>query len=104
MTDLMEQRLWFGLTRWTWVRIAYLVVIVSGVVGLWMTHSNARDIRNEVIERQARDCVLIASQRAAIMQIVERLVAIDEVVTVDEKALVNSAEASLYRDSCTVTR
>ncbi len=47
-TLFMRQPLWFGWKRWTWVRLAFLLMVLAGALGFWLqAEANTRDDKQD---------------------------------------------------------
>lgn len=100
MTQHHGESLWLGLTRGAWIMFTYVFVIGFCSFGLFMAYANMDDIADEILERQARDCQLIANNRAAIIDILNFSYAKDGLVDADEKSVLRYAEELLDRNVC----
>lgn len=100
MNQHHSESLWFGVTRGAWMIFTYLFVVAFCAFGLFLTYQNMNDIADEIIDRQVRDCQLIASNRAAIVDILNFSYAKDGVVDESEKSVLRYAEALLDRNIC----
>ena len=80
-TPRINEKLWFGWTRWRWMVFAYIFVSFWMAVGLWLTLdiSHREDDRHE--EDAIARCELTEDGRDGIRTLVVRLVETPEGVT-----------------------
>lgn len=68
MPDL-SQSLWFGVTRWTWIRLAFALIIVLAFVGFLSLRNTANRVDANAKRASYSSCVVGNESRATLVDL-----------------------------------
>lgn len=66
----LNEKLWFGWTRWAWMLFAYVFVAVIMAIALGLTISNENQLDFESQERERQRCEVTAESRDGVRRLV----------------------------------
>lgn len=65
-----REKIFFGLKRWTWVKMAYLLIVAYCTIGFWLVQKNSNQDDRDNVQEAYQNCLLGNDGRTAIREVI----------------------------------